>query len=246
MKQPILILGATSAIAKCAAAIWAQRGHSLFLASHDRAETERIALDLSIRYDVQTRFEAFDITDISSHEAFIIRVKQEMGGIFGMLLACGYLGDQAKAAADFSEAQRIIDVNYTGACSILSRCADMMVAQQYGFIAAISSVAGDRGRQSNYFYGSAKGALSIFLQGLRNRLQSQNIHVLTVKPGFVDTAMTYGRPGMFLVASPNRVAEAVVKGVDKQKNEIYVPWFWRLIMGIICAIPECLFKRLKL
>ena len=246
MKKPILILGATSGMARAAAIIWAKRGHDLFLASRDKNELERIAADISIRYEVTVKHAPFSIENISQHEAFVAKAAQEMGDISGVLLACGYLGDQAKAVSDFAEAQRIIDVNYTGACSVLTHCANILSKQQSGFIAAISSVAGDRGRQSNYLYGSAKGGLSIFLDGLRNRLYSQKVHVLTIKPGFVDTSMTYGRPGMFLVASPERVAEAIVRAADKRKNVIYVPWFWRIIMSIICSIPECLFKRLKL
>lgn len=246
MKKPILILGATSAMARAAAIIWAKRGHDLFLASRDKNEVERIAADLTIRYEVTVKHAAFSIENTSEHGAFINRAVQDMGDVFGVLLACGYLGDQAKAAHDFVEAERIIDVNYTGACSVLTHCANHLARQQSGFIAAISSVAGDRGRQSNYLYGSAKGGLSIYLEGLRNRLFAQKVHVLTIKPGFVDTSMTYGKPGMFLVASPEHVAEAIVKAVDKKKNVIYVPWFWRIIMSIICSIPECIFKRLKL
>jgi short-subunit dehydrogenase len=107
-------------------------------------------------------------------------------------------------------------------------------------------VAGDRGRQSNYIYGSAKGALSLFLQGLRNRLAKAGVHVMTVKPGFVDTKMTFGKPGMFLVAQPEQVATEVFKAFQKQRNVVYVPWFWFWIMAIIRAIPEALFKTLKL
>ena len=115
-----------------------------------------------------------------------------------------------------------------------------------GFIIALSSVAGDRGRQSNYIYGSAKGGLSVFLQGLRNRLFHSGVRVITIKLGFVDTAMTFGLPNLFLVASPQEVGKKIVKAVNRGRNVVYIPWFWRLIMGIICSIPECVFKRLKL
>lgn len=246
MKQTILILGATSAIARSAAMLWARRGHDLYLASRDKSELERISADMMIRYDVVVRHTVFDVEQISQHEVFVERVFREAGEISGVLFACGYLGDQAKAIGDFSEAKKIIDINYTGACSILTYCANALVKQKNGFIAAISSVAGDRGRQSNYVYGSAKGGLSIFLEGLRNRLHALGVHVLTIKPGFVDTAMTYGRTGMFLVASPDAVAEAIVKAVDRRKNVIYVPWFWRAIMGVIKNFPEALMKRGKL
>ena len=115
-----------------------------------------------------------------------------------------------------------------------------------GFIIGIGSVAGDRGRQSNYVYGSAKGAFHLFLQGLRNRLSSRGVHVLTVKPGFVDSPMTFGKEGLFLVASPEKVARAILRALKRRRNVIYVPWFWHWIMLIICCIPEFIFKRLKL
>lgn len=246
MKKPILILGATSMIARMAAISWAKRGHDLFLASRDKQELERIAADIAIRYGVIVQHALFDIEAMDKHEEFIEKISRETGGIFGVLLACGYLGNQAKAIVDFAEAKKIIDVNYVGACSVLTHCANALANQSQGFIAAVSSVAADRGRQSNYVYGSAKAGLSVFMEGMRNRLHSHGVHVLTVKPGFVDTAMTYGRPGMFLVASPEAVGEAIVKAIDKRKNVVYIPWFWRLIMGVIRNIPECIFKRLKL
>jgi len=115
-----------------------------------------------------------------------------------------------------------------------------------GFIIGISSVAGDRGRQSNYVYGAAKGALSLYLQGLRNRLHPSGVRVITIKPGFVDTAMTYGLPGMFLVASPQAVGESIASSPGKSADVVYLPWFWRYIMLIIKHIPEPIFKRLKL
>lgn len=246
MRRPILILGATSAIAKATAASWAKRGHDLYLASRDRSELEKVSADMAIRYEVTVRHAVFDIEDFSQHGVFIENTFREMGEVFGVFLTSGYLGDQVKAVGDFNEARKIIEVNFTGACSVLTYCSNALAKQGKGFIAAVSSVAGDRGRQSNYVYGASKGGLSIFLEGLRNRLYPFGVHVLTIKPGFVDTAMTYGRSGMFLVASPEVVAEAIVNAVDKQKNVIYVPWFWRIIMALIRNIPECLFKRLKL
>lgn len=246
MKKTILIIGATSPIARAAAACWAARGYGLYLTSRDKGELERVAADLSIRYGITVRHVVFDIEAIEQHEAFASRIFAEPEGVYGVLFACGYLGDQALAVSCFAEARKIIDVNYTGACSILTYCANALAQQRSGFIAALSSVAGDRGRQSNYLYGSAKGGLSLFLEGLRNRLYPLGVHVLTVKPGFVDTSMTYGRPGMFMVATPDHVGSAIVKAVDKKRNVIYVPWFWRLIMSVIRAVPECIFKRLKL
>ena len=145
-----------------------------------------------------------------------------------------------------AEARRILDTNFTGCVSALEILARRFEARRAGFIAALSSVAGDRGRQSNYLYGAAKGGLSTYLQGLRNRLHHSGVRVVTIKPGFVDTAMTYGRPGLFLVASPERVARAVYRALRGGQDVVYVPWFWRPVMFAMRGVPERLFKRLRL
>jgi short-subunit dehydrogenase len=246
MSKSVLILGATSSIARCAAASLARRGYSLFLSGRDITELERIAQDLRIRFNVTVKYGTFHADSYDTHLQFIRRVNAEMDGLEGVLLAFGYLGDQTVGMHDFQEAKRIIDSNYTGACSLLTHCANVLIDQGKGWIMAISSVAGDRGRQSNYIYGSAKAGLNTFLQGLRNRLYPHNIRVITVKPGFTDTAMTFGKPGMFLVASPENVAEKMICSLNKSTDTIYLPRFWKWIMRIINFIPETLFKRLKL
>ena len=136
--------------------------------------------------------------------------------------------------------------NFTGAVSILNHCANYFETLQNGFIIGISSVAGDRGRQSNYLYGAAKGALSLYLQGLRNRLFVSGVRVITIKPGFVDTAMTFGLPGLFLVATPQFVGARIVSALGKSADIVYLPGFWRYLMLIIKHIPEAVFKRMKL
>lgn len=245
MAGPVLILGATSAIARGAAAAFARRGHPLYLAARDLPELERIAADLAIRHGVPVRCGAFDVEAYAAHQGFLESVVREMNGLEGVLLASGYLGDPL-AARNFASGARVIAINFTGAASILGLCADHLEKARSGFIIGITSVAGDRGRQSNYVYGAAKGALSIFLQGLRNRLFPAGIRVITVKPGFVDTAMTFGMPGLFLVASPAAVGESIVKCLAGSADVVYLPWFWRYIMLIIRSIPEAVFKRLKL
>lgn len=246
MKGPVLVLGATSAIARAAAAAFAARGCTLFLAGRDETEIERIASDLRIRYHVDVHVGTFDAEDCDGHEAFLNRVREEVGDLGGVLLAFGYLGEQRREAGDAKEGALTVARNFTGAVSVLELCAGMFERRRGGFIVGISSVAGDRGRQSNYLYGAAKGGLSVYLQGLRNRLFRAGVRVLTVKPGFVDTAMTFGRPGLFLVASPERVGEAIVRALERGRDVIYVPWFWRYIMLIIKLIPEAVFKRLRL
>ncbi len=246
MKGSVLILGATSPIARATAQYLASEGYGLYLASRDADELKRIAADMSVRYSIPVEASRFDAEDFYSHPDFIQRVVKQVGNLEGVVLAFGYLGEQQHAVVDFKEGHAILNRNFVGACSILSECANYFEAKKSGFIIGISSVAGDRGRQSNYYYGSAKSGLSTFLQGMRNRLYPSGVHVMTVKPGFVDTGMTFGKPGLFLVASPTTVGQEIGKALKKRKTVVYVPWFWRYIMCIIKAIPENIFRRLKL
>ena len=245
MSEAVLILGATSAIARATAAAFAARGDALYLASRDEDELRRIAADIHLRYGVVVHHGLFDAEETDTHEAFFKSVVTAIPNLSGVLLAFGYLGDQLEAR-DFSVGERVIACNFTGAASILSHCANYFELQKRGFIIGISSVAGDRGRQSNYVYGAAKGALSLYLQGLRNRLYASGVRVITVKPGFVDTAMTFGLPGMFLVASPKDIGDRIVLSLGKSADVVYLPWFWRYIMFVIKHIPEPIFKRMKL
>jgi short-subunit dehydrogenase len=243
--EAVMILGATSAIARATAAAFASRGDTLFLASRDDEELRRIAADLRLRYGVEVHHGLFDAEATGTHEAFFKAVVAAMPNLSGVVLAFGYLGDQ-QAARDFRVGAKVINSNFTGAVSILSHCANYFEPLHYGFIIGVSSVAGDRGRQSNYIYGAAKGALSLYLQGLRNRLYPKGVRVITVKPGFVDTAMTYGLPGMFLVASPQSIGKRIVRALDRSADVVYLPWFWCYIMLVIKLIPESIFKRMKL
>jgi len=245
MGGAVLILGATSAIARATATAFAARGDSLYLASRDEEELRRIAADLRLRYGVKVHCGFFDAEATETHETFFNSVVAHLQDLSGVVLAFGYLGDQ-RAARDFKEGAKVIAANFTGAASILGHCANHFESLQSGFIIGISSVAGDRGRQSNYVYGAAKGALDLYLQGLRNRLHASGVRVITIKPGFVDTAMTYGLPGMFLVASPQYIGERIVAALGRSADVVYLPWFWRYIMLMIRLIPEFVFKRMKL
>jgi decaprenylphospho-beta-D-erythro-pentofuranosid-2-ulose 2-reductase len=246
VRKPILILGATSAIARGTAAVFAAQGHSIYLAGRDAKELERLASDLEIRHRTEVRHGVFEAEDYDSHTRFIEQVREEMGGLEGVLLAFGYLGGQPSAAQDSAERVAVMARNLTGAINLLEPLAAGLERQGRGFIIGISSVAGDRGRQSNYIYGSAKGGFTIYLQGLRNRLFHSGVRVMTVKPGFVDTAMTYGMPGLFLVARPADVGEQIVRALEKGRDVVYVPWFWRYIMFALRLLPEAIFKRLRL
>ncbi len=164
----------------------------------------------------------------------------------GVVVAFGDMGDPIGHLHDPQSVGITIDRNFTAAATVLTACLPALEKSENAFIIGLSSVAADRGRASNYVYGAAKAGFSTFLQGLRNTLFTKGIAVLNVKPGFVDTRMTFGKKGLFLVASPSSVAKKILKALAKGKDEIYVPWFWRYIMGIIKAIPEKLFKRLKI
>jgi len=240
----ILILGATSDIARAVAHRFAREKFDIILAGRDKKRLSADAGDLAIRHKIETSVATFDAAQFSSHKKLYDALKKKPDVV---VLAFGYLGDQKTAEADFHEAHRIIDANYTGAVSILEVVAADFEKRKSGSIIAISSVAGDRGRQSNYIYGSAKGGLSAYLSGLRNRLSASNVPVLTVKPGFVATRMTEGMalPGA-LTAKPESVANEIFRAWKKKKNILYTKWMWRYIMLIIIHIPEFIFKKLKL
>jgi len=246
-RRTVLILGATSAIARAVAGEFARRGYDLLLAGRDPEELDSLAADLALRYGVKAEGRTFDALALETHGAFVEACRKESeDSLDGAVLFLGYLGEQSVAEKDLAETKRILDTNLIGPVSILSLLANHFEEKRSGFLCALSSVAGDRGRQSNYVYGTAKAGLSIFLQGLRNRLFRARVRVITIKPGFVDTAMTFGRPGMFLVASPQSVAARIVKAVLKGEDLVYAPAFWRPVMLLIRLIPEKVFKRMRL
>lgn len=243
----VLILGANAGIGRALAVEYARHGYDLILTGRDREELEAVAADISLRHRVQARAEKVDVVDFDALETALAACVTPAGGALeGAILCTGYLGDAEAAKKDLIEARRILDTNFTGTALALNVLANHFEKKGKGFLCALSSVAGDRGRQSNYLYGSAKGGLTTFLQGLRNRLYHSGVHVITVKPGFVDTRMVFGKPKLPLVASPERVAHDIYEAVRKRKNVVYIPWFWRWIMEIIGFIPEGIFKRLKM
>jgi len=247
VSRPVLILGATSGIARAVCHGLARQKHDLVLAGRDLEELRKIAADLNLRHGVRTETLHFDALDFAGHPAFFQDcVKAAGGSLHGVVLCHGYLAPQATAQQDFDEARRMIDVNYTSAVSVLEQAAAYLETQKSGFLCAISSVAGDRGRQSNYLYGSTKAALNVYLEGLRVRMAKAGVSVTTVKPGFVDTRMTRGMKGMFLVAQPERVARDICRAIRRGRAVVYTPWFWWGIMTIIRRIPDFLFKRMKL
>lgn len=240
----ILILGATSDMAQAIAKKYVLEGWRPTLAARNADDLAAIASDLKVRAAIDVLTAKFDAVDYASHENFYKALPEKPDLV---VAAFGYMGDQDLARTDFSEAERTIAVNFTGMVSILNIVASDFEARGEGCIAAISSVAGDRGRQSNYMYGSAKAGLTAYLAGLRNRLAKKNVHVMTIKPGFCRTKMTESLElPSALTANPEQVAEAVFKGVERKNNVIYTLWMWRFIMLIIRHIPEAIFKKLSM
>jgi short-subunit dehydrogenase len=243
----VLILGANAGIGRALAAEFASHQYDLVLAGRDLEELQALAADLNLRHNVSTRAARVDVLDFEALESALAACIAPAGdSLEGAVLCTGYLGDPETARKDLNEARRILDTNFTGPALALNILANHFEQKRKGFICALSSVAGDRGRQSNYVYGSAKGGLTTYLQGLRNRLYHSGVHVITVKPGFVDTRMVFGKERLPLVASPVAVARDIYHAVKGRKNVVYVPWFWRVIMSAVCAIPEGLFKKLRM
>lgn len=245
----ICLVGSTSRIARAVARELVARGAILHLGARDLEEARRDAVDLEVRSGLPVSVGRFQALDLASHAAFLAEARQRMGGLDCVVVAFGILGDQERARRDFSYARQVMDLNFLAPASVLSHAAAMLEDQGTGgMLVALGSVAGDRGRLSNYTYGSAKAGLHAYLQGLRARLASAGIRVLTVKPGPVDTPMTFGMgfPGGRLTAQPEAVARGIVRAMERGSEVVYVPCFWNLIMGVLKAIPESIFKRMKL
>lgn len=242
-----IIFGATSAIAEHTARLMAMRGYGLFLVARNQDKLDTLSADLRIRGAAKVESYVMDVNAIEQHEALFSAASGALGRLDGILVAHGTLPDQSACEQSVDSMLQEFATNGTSILALLTRAANHFEPQAAGCIAVITSVAGDRGRQSNYVYGSAKGAVTLFLQGLRNRLSSKGVRVLTIKPGFVDTPMTaaFEKSGP-LWATPVQIANGIVKAIDKQRNVVYLPWFWLGIMLIIRHIPEMIFKRLKL
>ncbi len=242
-----LILGASSAIARAFARAAAADGADILLAGRDTADLEASAADLRARFGRRSESVDFDALDSAGHSACLQRAREFAGeGTLNIFLAFGTMPSQAEIDADPSLIAGVISANYTGAVDVLHRAAPLFEAQRAGAVVVLTSVAGDRGRLKNYVYGSAKAALGTYLQGLRARLFRAGVSVITVKPGPVDTAMSYGLNDMPLMAQPETVAAACLKAAKKGTEVVYVPFPWWPIMTIIKLIPERIFKKLNI
>jgi decaprenylphospho-beta-D-erythro-pentofuranosid-2-ulose 2-reductase len=244
--RKILVLGATSGIAEATCRIWASQGASLFLVARNAEKLAAVAADLKTRGASYIDTAVADLDDTEKHSELLAHAINSLTGMDIAYLAHGVLGDQAEAERDFNTAAQIIHTNFMAPVSLLTWLANFCLQRHAGTLAVISSVAGDRGRKSNYLYGSSKAGLSAFLGGLRNRVDREGVTVLTIKPGPTKTAMTANMPKSEKFADPESVAESIVSAIDKHKDVLYVPFQWQPIMFIIRNIPERIFKKLNL
>jgi len=243
----IMIVGATSAIAQSVARIYAESGARFFLVARDASRLDAVADDLRVRGAMSVECLAADLSDHDRHPEIIAAAFDAYSGLDTVLIAHGVLPDQPHCQESVQSTLDSLNINFLSVVSLLTPIANRFEENKRGTIAVISSVAGDRGRQSNYIYGAAKSGLDTFLQGLRNRLSKSDVHVVTIKPGFVDTPMTAHIPERgILWAQPEDVAKGIIQAIDKQKDVVYLPRFWSLIMLIIRSIPERIFKKLSL
>jgi len=244
--KKMLIIGATSAIASATARLFASDGFDLYLVARDPEKLAAVADDLRSRGASSVAVQEMDVLDYDRHQSVIEAAIAELDGLDVALVAHGSLPDQPACEESFTLTRRELEVNALSVVSLLTYLANYFEKEKHGSIAVISSVAGDRGRKSNYVYGAAKGMLSVYMQGLRNRLHTSNVTVITIKPGFVSTPMTAAFKKGVVWISPARAARTIHRAIRKGKEVVYVPWFWAWIMLVIRHIPEALFKRLGL
>lgn len=240
--KTLLVLGATSDIARATALEFARDGWNIFFAGRNIPALERCALDLAVRSQKEVLCFAFDACQNNA-----VALWDSLPCCpDAVLCVVGLLEDQEAARHDVVLAERIVTTNFTGLLPILARAADVYEERGSGLIIGVSSVAGDRGRASNYVYGSAKAGFTMFLSGLRQRLHPKGVQVLTVKPGFVATSMTEGMPlPPLLTAQPEEVARDIIHAVQKKRDIVYSKWFWKWIMRAVCLMPEVVFKKIS-
>lgn len=242
----VLALGATSAIAEATLRSLSHRNAHFFLVGRNAQKLAAVRADLLTRGAASVAIYVADLNDTSGHAALLEQAAEELGAIDLALIAHGVLGDQSQAQTDYSAAEQILRTNLLSSVSLITWLANYFERNCHGVLAVISSVAGDRGRKSNYVYGASKGGLNIFLEGVRNRIDRSGVHVLIIKPGFVATPMTAHLPRNSLYAKPSTVAKGILKAIEKRRDVAYVPSVWAYIMVIVRAIPGKLFKKMNM
>lgn len=242
--QTVLILGGNSDVGKSLAVAFSKLGSNLILSSRKERQLDSFKSDLVIRYNIKCTIEIFDVLDFDSHYSFYNNLKVQPD----VVITCiGYLDDLSVSKKNFETSLKTIQTNYTGLVSILNIISNNFEKKTHGTIVGISSVAGDRGRGSNYIYGSSKSAFTSYLSGLRNRLHTSGVRVITVKPGFIKSKMTnHLKLPKMLTASPDQISLDIIKSIKRKKNVVYTQWFWKWIMWVIQCIPERVFKKLSL
>jgi len=242
----ILIFGATSAIAQETAKLFAADGDALFLVARNADKLQVVANDLTVRGAAQVEKATLDLSETDRHVDLLARATAALGGLDVALIAHGTLSDQEACQQSYELTEREMRTNFLSVVSLLTLLANQFESQRHGTIAVISSVAGDRGRGSNYVYGAAKAGVTAFLSGLRNRLSKVGVTVITVKPGMVDTPMTEHLTKGALFASATAVGQGIYRAIETGQEVVYLPWFWWGIMWVIKHIPERIFKKLSL
>ncbi|MCU0335407.1 MAG: SDR family oxidoreductase [Chitinophagaceae bacterium] len=240
----VLIIGGSSDLGKQLALAYAQSGAAIHLTVRNEKQLEALVSDLSIRTGAAVQGSLLNLEDLAACQRFV----QQLSPLPDVAICvAGYLGENEKSMSELDETNRVVFANYAGPVALLNALALPMAKRRSGVLVGISSVAGERGRQSNFIYGSAKAAFSTYLDGLRNWLFQYGVHVVTVKPGFMATSMTANmKLPPLLTASPQQAALVIKKGIAKRRNTIYVKWMWRYIMLIIRWVPEPIFKKMKM
>jgi decaprenylphospho-beta-D-erythro-pentofuranosid-2-ulose 2-reductase len=244
--KKIIVIGATSTIAEATCRLFAAEGDMLYLVGRNEVSLKEISEDLKLRGANAIKYQVQDLNTISKHNEIFDKANHFMGGIDLIFIAHGTLPDQTGCEKSVEKTINEFNTNAISVISLLTHASNIFEAYSKGMIVVISSVAGDRGRKSNYIYGSAKGSVSIFLEGLRGRLDKNGVRVITIKPGFVDTNMTKGLNKNFLWSSPDKVARGIKGAIDNKKDVVYLPGYWKYIMYIIKLIPGFIFKKLSL
>ena len=244
--QNVIVFGATSAIAQAVCRLLARRKCRFYLIARDPAKLASVAADLSVRGGEIAGTGTADLADTAVHAALIAAAWRQLGSVDSAIVAYGVLGDQKEAERSWAAAHVILRTGFISVASLVTLLANEFEKQGFGQLVAIGSVAGDRGRKTNYVYGAAKGAVEILLQGVRHRLAPRGINVLLIKPGFVDTPMTAHLPKSPLFASAGSVGKVVVSAMENSRSTVYAPWFWKPVMLIIRSLPERVFNRLPI
>jgi short-subunit dehydrogenase len=245
-RRRTLIVGATSAIAQETAKLLAQEGDQLFLTARDAGKLSSVRDDLALRGAVDVQAEVLDVLDFANHDAIIEKAYGALGGAVDLaIIAHGVLPDQEACQSSYPLTLRAFETNALSVFSLLTRLSERFRGEGDGTLLVISSVAGERGRGSNYIYGSAKGALTLFLQGLRSRLHPEGVRVITIKAGFVDTPMTRHLKKGLIWAKPEQIAAGILRTLHGKRDVYFLPWYWRWIMLIVRVVPESIFKRLR-